>query len=441
MYYKNLRLGKILIKWLQGMLELLSFFPVIFTIGIWLIPKEIWIWISSLAFFYLIGLILGRYLLKKPRYTHFISELIITSLFAWLLADSISLIVLIITFGCVILDRSIRFSGMPWDHMFPVIFLWIGLLIYLAAGLIYNFVPVLQPYFSYLAWAGLAYMITTLFIINSEQLKTAYLPEKNKAPAVSSLIQKNNRILVLLTMALVGIVSNFNRLREWVTKAFKELLKTIIRIILYILDIMYKPVTGTDQPPGQDSIDMLPQEIKEPHWIFKVLELLFIIIAIIMVFILLWYGIRILYKLCKKLFNHLMSILKDRLSFQEETGYIDEKESLMSFADIGKDYMNRFQTWIKKLMEREPKWEELVDNHEKIRFLYRNLILKCIKGGYIYKEYLTPKEIGRDIQDWIRKKDDNIDDLINIYDTIRYGSKDIDDKKVNKLAEKLLRDD
>ena len=80
-----------------------------------------------------------------------------------------------------------------------------------------------------------------------------------------------------------------------------------------------------------------------------------------------------------------------------------------------------------------------MDNHERIRFLYRNLILKCIKEGYTYKKYLTPKETSKDIQNWFRKNDDNIDDLIHIYDRIRYGFKDIEDKKVNKLAEELLK--
>lgn len=439
MDYKGLGLGKILIKWLQGILELLAFFPVFLTIGVFLIPHGIWIWIASLAFLYLVGLILGSYLLKKPRYTHFISELLITSLLAWLIGDNRYLIILILIFGCVILDRGIRFSRMSWIEMFPAPLLWMGLTVYLIGGTVYSLVPIFKSYFSYLAWAGLVYTIITLFIINSEQLKAASLPDKNKTPTVSSIIQKNNRILVLLTIALVGVVSYFNRLREWVTRAFKGLLRTIIDIILYIADLIYEPITGVEQSPGQNSMDMLPQEIKEPHWIVRVLEILFMVIAGIIFIILLLYGIRILYKLLKELYNHIMNILRGKLSFEEESGYIDEKESLMNLADIGKDYMNRFQDWIKKIMERQPKWEELVDNHERIRFLYRNLILKCIKEGYTYKKYLTPKETSKDIQNWFRKNDDNIDDLIHIYDRIRYGFKDIEDKKVNKLAEELLK--
>jgi arsenate reductase-like glutaredoxin family protein len=62
-----------------------------------------------------------------------------------------------------------------------------------------------------------------------------------------------------------------------------------------------------------------------------------------------------------------------------------------------------------------------------------------MRAGYTYKNYLTPKETSKDIQKWISKKDDNIDDLISTYDSIRYGLKDIEDKKVNKLADKLLK--
>lgn len=436
--YKKSEFGKILKKWFQGILEILALFPVIFSIGIILIPQDVWIWTGSLIFFYLIGLILGRYILKRPRYVHFISELLITSFIAWLITDSIFVIILIILLGCVILDRGIRFSGNSWIEMLPTTVLWTGLFLYLIGGAIYSLAPNLQPYFIYIAWAGLIYTIIILFTINSMHIKAASLPEEGKKPILSSNILKNNKLLVLLTMVFIAIVSNFNKLRKGITELIKRLFRLIIRIIDYLTTLMYQPITDNG-PSGQDSMDMLLPPAEDPSWILKLLEVLATIIAGIVILILLLLGLKALYKLSKKLYNYLLNILKDRLSFHEDTGYIDEKENLMGLADIGRGYMDRFHQWIKKLMEREPKWEELVDNHQRIRYLYRNLILKYMKEGYTYKNYLTPNETSKDIQDWIGKQDDNIDDLIDTYDRIRYGLKDIEDKKVHKLADKLLK--
>ncbi|NLN41428.1 MAG: hypothetical protein GX160_05465 [Clostridiales bacterium] len=438
MYNKKLEISNILIKWFQGILEILAFFPVIFTIGILLIPHDVWTWIGSIVFFYLIGLILGRYILDRPRYVHFISELLIISFTTWILANNIFVVILIFIFGFVILDRGIRLSGIPWNEMLPTSVLWTGLFLYLIGGAIYGLAYNLQSYFPYIAWSGFAYMITILFTINSMHVKSAYLPERGKKPVVSSNILKNNRILVLFTMALVAIVSYFNKLREAITGFIRGLINLVFRFIDYLTSLIYQPITDNG-PSGQDSMDILLPAGSEPSWILKVLEIVAMVIASIVILILLLFGLKALYKAGKKLYNYLMNFFKDRLSSYEDTGYIDEKESLMGFSDLGRDYLDRFQKWIKKLMEREPKWEELVDNHQRIRFLYRNLILKCMRAGYTYKNYLTPKETSKDIQKWISKKDDNIDDLISTYDSIRYGLKDIEDKKVNKLADKLLK--
>ncbi|MFY9177634.1 MAG: DUF4129 domain-containing protein [Caldicoprobacterales bacterium] len=437
---KRLGIGRVLIKWIQGIMELVAFFPVIFTIGILIIPQDIWVWISSLVILYLIGLILGIFLLKKPRYTHFVSELLITLLLAWFIGHNIFLKVLIIVFGFIILDRGIRFSGMSWVQMFPGTAMWIGLIVYLVGGAIYSFVPVFKPYFIYITWSGLAYMIMALFTINSEQLKTASLPDREKTPVISSIILKNNRVLVILNLALVTLVSYFDRLREGTARLVKGLINLIVRFLNYLAELMYQDMANQGQSIDREPMEMLRQKAEEAHWIFKILEKVAMILAAIILIALLVLWFVALYKLGRKLYNYLKNLLKDRLSFQEETGYIDEKESLMGFTEIGRDYMDRFQKWIKGLMEREPRWEDLNSNYERIRFLYRNLILRSMKAGYTYRAYLTPRETGEDIQNWIREKDEKIDDLTSIYDKMRYGQEDVGSEQVQKLAERFLRE-
>lgn len=431
-------IARILIKWLQGLLELLAVFPIIFTIGILLIPEEVWIWIASLSVLHLIGLFLGKYLSGKPRYAHFGIGLLITVFAAWIASNNIYAMGLILVSGLPVFDRGIRFRGLKWVHMFPTAGLWIGLIIYLIGGIVYSLSSILGTYFPYLAWAGLSYMIITLFTVNSEQLKAASLPGEETTPALSSTILKNNRVMVLLTMAVVMIISYFNQLRDGVTRLAKKLFRFIVEIIVFLSNLLYQPSTGTEQPPGQGPMEMFPDEVNEPSWILKALEVVAVAIVGIVILILLWYGIKVICRLLKKIYKYLTRILKDRISFHEETGFIDEKESLMGFADLGKDYVDRFQKWIQKLMEKEPKWEDLVDNHQRIRFLYRKLLLKCMGTGYSYKNYMTPKETGRDIMSWDKNKNSKIEDLTVIYDNIRYGQGEVKDSKVQELAETFL---
>ncbi|HZJ83482.1 MAG TPA: hypothetical protein VFD57_06710, partial [Clostridia bacterium] len=61
----------ILKKWYQGTIEMLAIFPLLMTIGVFIIPEQLWVWIVSLLVFHGLGLILGRRLFNKPRYTQF----------------------------------------------------------------------------------------------------------------------------------------------------------------------------------------------------------------------------------------------------------------------------------------------------------------------------------------------------------------------------------
>ncbi len=430
--------GRILIKWLQGALEILTFFPIIFTIGVLLISREIWVWLSSVLLLHLVGLILGKVLLGKARYIYLGIGLVIALFVAWLVPYHIYTKGFIALLGFPMFVRGVHLRGRSWNSIFSISYLWIGLALYLLTGAIYSLAPNLKVYFPYLAWSGLSYMVIAFFVINFEKLKDASLPTDESIPKLPSAIIKNNRILVLLTMALVFIISYFNRLREIVTALFKGLIRLIVDIIVFLTNLLYQPTTGIDSPPDQGQMEILPTETVEPSLIAKILEMVAMGVALILLAILLWFGLRIILRKLIKLYQYLSNILKERLFFHEDTGFIDEKESLIDFVEVGREYMDRFQRWIQALMEREPKWGELKDNRQRIRFLYRHMILKNIKEGYPYKRHLTPRETGEDILKWEKGEEPLILDLTTTYDKIRYGQDNVEDGKVRELARKII---
>ena len=112
-------LKEILIKWIQGLLEITTFIPVLLTLGALIIPTDIWIWIVCISGSYLLGLVLGRYLLKKPRYVHIIAGVLVNSLWILLLTRGPLTKALVFVSGIIVFDRAVRFRGARWADMFP----------------------------------------------------------------------------------------------------------------------------------------------------------------------------------------------------------------------------------------------------------------------------------------------------------------------------------
>ena len=432
-------LKEILIKWLQGLLEITTFIPVLLTLGALIIPTDIWIWIVCISGSYLLGLVLGRYLLKKPRYVHIIAGVLVNSLWILLLTRGPLTKALVFVSGIIVFDRAVRFRGARWADMFPDMAIWVGLLLYLLGGLIYSFVPVLKPYFHILAWTGFAYTIIILFIINTEQLKNAAQSEEGSVPVFSSTVIRNNRILILLSIALIMVISYFDVLRNACVWLFQKIGQGILAVVLFLSKLSPISHTGPGEPMSQDPIEILPEmEVGEPSLFAIILEKAIMVIGGVVLLVLIWFALKILFRLIKEAFKWLLEFLKGYVGYQENAGFIDEKEKLIGLADIGRDYRDRFQEWLKGILEREPKWEELQNNHQRIRFLYRNLLIRCLSRGYAYKKHLTPRETALDILDWDGEISPDLKDLSHAYDETRYGQTAIEDSRVQQLAKTFL---
>lgn len=75
------------------------------------------------------------------------------------------------------------------------------------------------------------------------------------------------------------------------------------------------------------------------------------------------------------------------------------------------------------------KWRDMTENAEKIRFLYIKYIVKLIKGGYKFKNALTPNEVRDDLK-LENESEDSL--LFELYNGARYsgGSMYITDEQV-----------
>ncbi len=281
-------------------------------------------------------------------------------------------------------------------------------------------------------------MIIVLFVSNTEQLKSATLPGEETVPVLSSSVLRNNRILILLSLVVVMVIGYFNKLKDGTAWLVRKAFMFMLEAFMFLAGLFITPIDGIEAPPSQGPMELIPEEIQEPSLLKHILNIAGLILSWIAVALLLWFALKAFYKLLKKLYRYIIGILRERMSLREDTGFIDEKIKLKGFTEIGRDYIDSFQNWIQRLFEREPKWEELSNNRQRIRFLYRNFLLRCMRAGYTYKKHLTPRETSKDILAWQQDRGSQIEDLAQIYDSIRYGQDDVEDRKVQNLAKDFL---
>lgn len=84
-----------------------------------------------------------------------------------------------------------------------------------------------------------------------------------------------------------------------------------------------------------------------------------------------------------------------------------------------------------------PKWKNLTDNNQRVRFIFTKHMNYRIKKGYRFKKTLTPVEIEKELQK-VLKEDEDISLLFDSYSIARYENSErtmIEDDLVEKLRE------
>lgn len=430
-------------KWYQSVIELLVFFPVLFLIGIYAIPDHmLWLWFGFISLLYLLGITVGHLFQKRPRIISVLVGAVITGSGVCFLFDRGVTQVVSWILGTAAFIRGVQLRVQRWEDIFPLAGLWIGLIEYFIGYFFFTRLDGLKPFSLAFGWIGIIYMVIMLFTLNFIHLKSASLPG-DREPVIPGTIKKHNRLLISVMLIIVGIISFFNSLREGLNRLLSGIGHIVWKFLAFLSELL-APTTSQEQPDlkGGDFEELLPPVKEKSPSIFwdKVIEILGSVMAIVAGLAFLGLLVYIIYKLFKKLVAWLSRFYQLGKEMEYYGAYIDEKESLMDLKELGKNYVNRFQQWLAALMEREPKWDELKSNKERIRYIYRHFLISCIAAGYSFKEYLSPAEIGRELSQRDPEKSRDIEELTVAYQQVRYGEKDVADEKIEKLANVFLKD-
>lgn len=419
---------------LQCLFELLVFFPLLLGLAIYIYPQlEIEIYFLYLYLLCIVGVVVRGVLDIGSRWVEL--PIGIGIIFFIIYSHELSIIEAIIFFMTAIISyfRGVLYMEADWENIFPRQMWWLALIFYMVGGFFYSRVIVLKDYFPYVMVCGFIQVIISLIMLNFRQLGDATLIRDRK-PVVPPSIKRQNGMLLFITIALITIIASFNEIKAFFKRAFKQIANWIIQLIMAIHALFEREPIPEGTPEGLSDFPFQQDMIQRNpilELIFDIIEVVLLILCSAIVIYLIYIGIK---KLVSIISAWLKELFKERDLYEESYGYIDEKESLIDIKELRDRYAEKIKNWIESIWERQPRWEDLNTNTERIRYIYRATILKYLKEGYRYKNHMTPKEIEKDVERW-RKTDEGeiLDKIVPVYNRARYGYDYIDDNEVETL--------
>ncbi len=418
--------------------EILLALPLLLTVNLaWFdfIPPGLWFGIH--IFTYAIGLLIRRLFIKHRRWI----PILIGVLFAFALGfylgrGLIDDVILSLLFFFVYI-RGMVVAEVPWSEIFPKPLYLVGLMTYFVATFFYGRIVELRPFLMWLTLTGIAATALCLFTINADVLRSAAqrdLKDTSSRPT----IHRHNRRLTIGVFLIILILTAYRPLKDGLTALLTNIGAWLMRMISALFAALYKPITGEPPPPEvEGGMPMLPPvEEKAPsifgEWIVRIVGYILLTAAAIALAYLL---LRTLWKLTVFIIRLLKKLLSGLSHIDTYDGYQDEKESLMNWQALRKTTGKRLLSWMERLLAREPKWEDLKDDRQRARFLYRQFMIKCIREGYPYKRYLTPQETASELSLDFHKDEIMSGQLAKVYQKARYGNEEMQPEELLQLRQ------
>ncbi|WP_054940455.1 hypothetical protein [Paenibacillus ihuae] len=319
-----------------------------------------------------------------------------------------------------------------------------GLTVYFAATIIFARVSDLQPSLKLLTWSGSLCLVLALFDSNISFLRySTFSADSERLP---SDMRRHNRVFVLLFVAVAAALA------AGAGKAIGTLLWNAVR---QIIGGLIRLLFGSEEAPPLETVPQaaLPKLPKtqghEPGLLSMIMEIIFYGIGAAVMLLLLYLGLRWLYRntggIFRRAIDALLTMLR-REAPQEHAAFQDEEENIFAWE---KTIQGLREYWLNRLKPggRRDRWETMNSSHERIRWLYRHWLGAKQAEGYEVKGFLTPSETGEDVAEWtesrrqLRKSSGGSevspDELLQLYNQARYGKDEVAGKDLNQLKKQL----
>ncbi|SFE57977.1 protein of unknown function [Paenibacillus algorifonticola] len=437
----------------KGSLELLFLLPFVLPFGAYTLSGGLLlVWLLSLPICYGAGSLLlsvTEKLLNSNRAT----RLCLALLIGILLSDGLLVVCGAIAmasgasweawwpalaiFGSIAVYRGMNERLHSWSIIFTGSTMMIGIFGYLALQLAQFWLMPLQHYSFWMTAGAIVALMVYFFMVNERlvQRETDQTGQHRPISASVEAFKRQNRwmlALLLLPVIAIGFIRQITQGIEWAVRSLVQLILSLI-------------TGGEADAPAQPQPEVLPEPVlppveqQEPSpwlvWIEGLLKVVIIIIVIAAIGLVLFWLMRVVYRLSKAFLAKMAERSAERLG--GEQGYTDEVESLMTLSKWQDGWRLRRK---RNKAEQAVKWEELSGTRERIRYLYSRWVKRSISKGYVYQPHLTPRETAEELVKWqVAAKDaDSYSEadrkqLINLYEEARYKEEEPQEEAVNAL--------
>ncbi|NRF90894.1 DUF4129 domain-containing protein [Paenibacillus frigoriresistens] len=426
---------------LYGLLELIIFFPIIVLIQVYLSETLLWMTCFQFLLCYVLGCFFGR--MKWLTRTFY--ELMLCAgaglTIAYLLQGNNNWHSwTCAAIGLLLVYRGIRCTKDGWLSLFPAS-------IFVTAGLVYFIgVPIMgrlflfQPYIGWMNGFGFCSLVIFLLAANHAQLLNATLAgnERAAASSLSDSVKRSSRIWLITLIACIAAVAYFQQLQQGIGSFLRASIAWLLRLLL--------SEPSSDQPPepipSAQPLPLPPPAPKgEPSWFDMLLHYAQVIIGYLIVIALILSAI---YLIIAKLAPVLVSLIRRLMnrSFSSKKGegaegFTDEKENLLAWKELPRIWWQQTMKSWSRGKTNEPRWSHLLNNRERIRFLYRVLIQQAAEGGYTYNKTHTPNETERELSNQYQLSSQAVHAITSSYNQARYTDDDVSDSELNRVLQTL----
>lgn len=426
-----------------GLIEIFFYLPVLLAAAVYLLPSSVvWVWIVTLTLCYWLGsMLIG----SKPQL-----RLIFRLMLAVVIGAMHACLTILLGVGelgivapviCGLLGSIVAARGMSamlhgWTETFTNTRMLVGIMIYVAAQPIkLALVKEFADYNGVLIVCGIASVILFFFLTNERHLNNETV-DTGKSPATLA-FKRQNRLMMIIVVALISLIAMFRQIQQAIEHFFYSFIQKLMS--WFNRPQENQPV---EEPVGQPPQNMLPIDEQKPKaewmiWLEQIVKIIAIVLVIAVVAIILFFVFRKLYQVTKALVAKLM--LRGAESRKGESGFTDEVENLMTLTNLKEQMGKQLKKLLPRKREHGPEWNDLTSNAERIRFLYSNYVRADMKRGYTFHINLTPRETAEDLAKWTGtgKSKEEVDELIEVYETVRYGEKQPSDKQVASIKQKI----
>ncbi|MDL4842237.1 DUF4129 domain-containing protein [Aquibacillus rhizosphaerae] len=433
----------VLQKWLHGMIEYVLTFPLFLLIGAYFISESILgLWLGSFILTFLIGLVFGSIIVARKTWVYVLFSvaysLVITMFFSETTIAAISTCIV----SLIVVYRGVMHSQQNWNELLPSSLFWsTGFPVYFGGFFVFRYVDYLNQYLHVITWLGLVMVAITLFNSNNEHLKAATL-SKDKQPTISKSIKRSNRIYMTLMFLIIILITNFQLIQSVILNSVSG----VFQSLFWFASLFNSEPVEEEPDPVDQAFDFSAGTAEETshfaEWIEKIMLIVvaigFIIVAIVLL-LLLFKRSRDFLKAGFQWLRQVLSQIMQRGSKKDYTeSYTDEAENLIDWKSLRTKTKDRVKEVFSSVLRKGSRWSALSDN-EKVRYLYRQLLLDEMKKGFHIKRGSTPHEVLSELKQTKDLSASDLDILDQAYGEVRYSNKKGTDVNIEKLSSLVNR--